>query len=148
MLSIRRNYEHEKRGYLTTRNVLLVLAAVLAMSVSVGCAASQWTSVPMPTLAPTATPPPTATPVQTATPLATVSPFQSQIVSADEVPRITPQELKAALDEGGPVVIVDVRSREAFDEKHIEGAISVPLAEVEQRLAELPKSAEIVMYCT
>lgn len=86
--------------------------------------------------------------MQTATPLPTVSAFPTPPVPADDVPRITVQELKAALDEGRPVVVVDVRSREAFDEKHVEGAMSVPLAELEQRLAELPKSADVVLYCT
>jgi len=119
---------------LTTRNVILAVVAILALSVSTGCAASHRTSVP------------TATPTQTATPLPTVLPFPTPAVAADQVPRITPQELKAALDEGRSVVVVDVRSREAFDEKHIEGAISVPSAELEQRLTELPKSADIALY--
>ena len=130
------------------RNRFLALTAIVAMSISMGCSASHRVSVPTVALVQTATPLPTATAEQTATPLATVSPFRSQVLTADEVPRITPQELKAALDEGATVLIVDVRSREAFKEKHIEGAISVPLAEVEQRLAELPQSVDIVMYCT
>jgi rhodanese-related sulfurtransferase/predicted transcriptional regulator len=47
----------------------------------------------------------------------------------------------------GDVVLVDVRPPEEFAAGHIEGAISIPLAELERRLAELPADAEIVAYC-
>jgi rhodanese-related sulfurtransferase/predicted transcriptional regulator len=45
------------------------------------------------------------------------------------------------------VVLVDVRPPEEFAAGHIEGAISIPLADLERRLAELPPDAEIVAYC-
>ena len=47
----------------------------------------------------------------------------------------------------GDVVLVDVRPPEEYDAGHIEGAQSIPLAELERRLAELPPDAEIVAYC-
>jgi len=47
----------------------------------------------------------------------------------------------------GEVVLVDVRPPEEFDAGHIEGARSIPLAELEQRLAELPADREVVAYC-
>jgi rhodanese-related sulfurtransferase len=47
----------------------------------------------------------------------------------------------------GDVLLLDVRPREEFDAGHIEGARSVPLDELEQRLAELPADREIVAYC-
>jgi rhodanese-related sulfurtransferase/DNA-binding HxlR family transcriptional regulator len=47
----------------------------------------------------------------------------------------------------GDVVLVDVRPREEFDAGHIEGARSIPLEELEQRLAELPDDHELVAYC-
>ncbi len=139
---------------MTMRKVILALVAILAVSVSTGCAAAHGTSVP--TAAPppptvpalTATPLPTAALAQTATPLPTASPFPTPPIPADVVPRIAVQELKAELDAGKPLVVADVRSREAYDEKHIDGAISMPLAELEQRLSELPESEDIVLYCT
>ncbi len=45
------------------------------------------------------------------------------------------------------VVLVDVRPREEFAAGHIEGARSIPLTELEHRLAELPADREIVAYC-
>jgi hypothetical protein len=44
-------------------------------------------------------------------------------------------------------IIVDVRTKQAYDEGHIAGAISIPDPETEQRLAELPKDKLIVAYC-
>lgn len=47
----------------------------------------------------------------------------------------------------GDVVLVDVRPREEFEAGHIEGAQSIPIAEFQQRLAELPADPEVVAYC-
>jgi rhodanese-related sulfurtransferase len=48
---------------------------------------------------------------------------------------------------GGDVVLVDVRPEAEYEAGHIEGAKSIPLEELERRLAELPPDAEIVAYC-
>jgi rhodanese-related sulfurtransferase len=45
------------------------------------------------------------------------------------------------------VVLVDVRPAEEFEAGHIEGARSIPLEELEQRLVELPDGVEVVAYC-
>ena len=45
------------------------------------------------------------------------------------------------------VVLVDVRPAEEFDAGHIQGAVSIPLDELDERLAELPADSEIVAYC-
>ncbi|MEW5721616.1 MAG: metalloregulator ArsR/SmtB family transcription factor [Thermodesulfobacteriota bacterium] len=45
------------------------------------------------------------------------------------------------------VTVIDVRPVEEYQAGHIPGAISVPLKELELRLAELPKDEEIVAYC-
>jgi 3-mercaptopyruvate sulfurtransferase SseA len=64
------------------------------------------------------------------------------------VPRISMEQLKQKLDTGADIVIVDVRSREDFDEGHISGAISMPWQqEMEARYAELPRDKEIITYC-
>jgi len=65
-----------------------------------------------------------------------------------DVPRISMEELKQRLDAGVDLVIVDVRSKEDFDEGHIPGAISIPWQqEMEARYAELPRDREIITYC-
>jgi 3-mercaptopyruvate sulfurtransferase SseA len=64
-----------------------------------------------------------------------------------EIPRATLDEAKAAVD-AGTAILVDVRDAGSFAESHIPGALSVPLAELEQRLGELDRSQWIITYCT
>jgi len=45
------------------------------------------------------------------------------------------------------VVVIDVRPAEEFAAGHIAGALSVPLAQLERRLATLPRGRRIVAYC-
>ncbi len=47
----------------------------------------------------------------------------------------------------GQVTVLDVRPAEEFLAGHIPGAISVPLAELPGRLADLPSGSEFVAYC-
>jgi rhodanese-related sulfurtransferase len=47
----------------------------------------------------------------------------------------------------GEVTVLDVRPRSEYVAGHIPGAVSVPLAELKRRLAELPRNREIVAYC-
>ena len=63
-----------------------------------------------------------------------------------EVDTIGHEELIARM-RAGEVVLIDVRPREEFDAGHIDDARLIPLAELEQRLAELPTDREIVAYC-
>ncbi|MBI3262223.1 MAG: rhodanese-like domain-containing protein [Acidobacteria bacterium] len=44
----------------------------------------------------------------------------------------------------GEVTVLDVRPSEEYRAGHIPGALSVPLPELKKRLAELPKTREIV----
>jgi rhodanese-related sulfurtransferase/predicted transcriptional regulator len=64
----------------------------------------------------------------------------------EEVESIGRDELRRRL-RAREVVLVDVRSPEEFEAGHIEGARSVPLDELEERLAELPADQEVVAYC-
>jgi len=47
----------------------------------------------------------------------------------------------------GTAIVLDVRPIEEYRYSHISGAISIPLAQLEARIAELPKNQEIVAYC-
>lgn len=47
----------------------------------------------------------------------------------------------------GTAVVVDLRPREEYAAGHVAGAISIPLPELEARLADLPVDVEIVAYC-
>ncbi len=55
-------------------------------------------------------------------------------------------ELLKRVRKGG-VTVLDVRPSEEFGAGHLPRALSVPLAELESRIKELPKNREIVAYC-
>jgi rhodanese-related sulfurtransferase/predicted transcriptional regulator len=64
----------------------------------------------------------------------------------EEVDRVGREELLDRLRRDD-VVLVDVRPPEEFAAGHIEGARSIPLEELEQRLEELPQDREVIAYC-
>jgi rhodanese-related sulfurtransferase len=45
------------------------------------------------------------------------------------------------------VVLIDVRPSEEYEAGHIDGARSIPIDELDARLAELPADREVVAYC-
>ncbi len=47
----------------------------------------------------------------------------------------------------GAVIVIDVRPRDEFATAHLPFARSMPVAEIEQRLSELPRGKDIVAYC-
>jgi rhodanese-related sulfurtransferase len=77
--------------------------------------------------------------------LARVERAASECLGGD-VEAVGRDELIARLGRGD-VVLVDVRPREEFEGAHIDGARSIPLDELHQRLAELPAGHEVVAYC-
>ena len=64
----------------------------------------------------------------------------------ESVEAIAREELVPRL-RAGDVVLVDVRPEEEFDAGHIDGALSIPIDELSDRLAEVPDGAEIIAYC-
>lgn len=64
-----------------------------------------------------------------------------------EIPRVSLDDAKAAF-EAGTAVFVDVRGADVFAMSHIPGSLSIPLADLETRLAELDLNQWIITYCT
>jgi adenylyltransferase/sulfurtransferase len=60
---------------------------------------------------------------------------------------ITPKELKAALDRGDSLVIVDVREPQEYQIARIEGAVLIPLGEIPQRHGEIDRELVVVCQC-
>jgi rhodanese-related sulfurtransferase len=69
-------------------------------------------------------------------------------VETSSVQPITPQEA-SQLFEKKEAVIIDVRENSEWDEKHIPGAIHIPLAQLKSRLSELDeyKTSPVIMQC-
>ncbi len=68
------------------------------------------------------------------------------VAARDELEPIGRCELLKRAEEGTAIVL-DVRPLEEYQAGHILGALSVPLEQLEARLADLPRSTEIVAYC-
>ena len=67
--------------------------------------------------------------------------------SSGEPFTITPEALKAKMDRGEPVVLVDVREPDEWSVNRIEGATLIPLMTLPKRARELDPKAEVVAYC-
>lgn len=64
----------------------------------------------------------------------------------DALEPVTLPELRRRLRQGD-VTVIDVRPEQEFRAGHIPGALSIPVAELKGRLAEIPKKREVVAYC-
>ncbi|MDE0186683.1 MAG: rhodanese-like domain-containing protein [Candidatus Poribacteria bacterium] len=64
----------------------------------------------------------------------------------EDVQRITVADLKARLDAGDDVVIIDVRIKGAYDNGHIQNAVSMPISDIATRHQELKNEPFVVFY--
>ena len=66
-----------------------------------------------------------------------------------DVPRVSLEEALVAFSSGA-AIIVDVRSKQAYDASHIPGALSIELGQIETNPTSLnlPKDQWIITYCT
>jgi len=102
-------------------------------------------------------PPPPASTLQTAE-----APPSYQLLVTDNfadpsVPRITASDLKARLDLGDSIILIDTRSESKFKTRHLAGAVSIRYAvnspfpgeedAMETALAALPDHVLKVLYC-
>jgi sulfur-carrier protein adenylyltransferase/sulfurtransferase len=69
-----------------------------------------------------------------------------EAASTVSVPEITPRELKARLDRGDELYILDVREPHEYQICHLNGHL-IPLGDLPRRANELDSSREIVAYC-
>lgn len=60
---------------------------------------------------------------------------------------IRPVQLKSVLSGEHPPFLLDVREPWEHELVHIPGDIHIPMGQIPQRIDELPKDREIVIYC-
>lgn len=65
----------------------------------------------------------------------------------DLKPEVTVQEVKAHLDAGDPLVIVDVREPYELMISHLDGALAIPLSEMNERVGEIPRDQPVAVMC-
>ena len=63
--------------------------------------------------------------------------FSDPVIDYDEIDSII---------EGGNYIIVDVRTKEEYDESHVKGAINIPYDEIDEK-TNLDKTKTILVYC-
>ncbi len=72
---------------------------------------------------------------------------EAYIGSRNGLEPVSRKELYRRLRSGDQLVVLDVRPKDEFDAGHLPGAVSIPIAELERRLRQVPKNREIVAYC-
>lgn len=60
---------------------------------------------------------------------------------------ISVDDLAAAIDQGGPLELIDIRGSNDFSRSHLLGARCIPVEQLSERLAEMPKDAVVVLIC-
>lgn len=115
------------------KQIFLILLTILIIS---ACSAQPTQSAPAPA------------PTTIIEPVFTQSSGDLPPTEAD-VPRITAEEARAALDSGA-AVIVDVRDPSQYEQSHVAGAISIWLDDIEANPTglDLDKDQWIITYCT
>ena len=65
----------------------------------------------------------------------------------ESVPTISVRELKAKMDKGETLTLIDVREPFEYEIARIEGSRLIPLGELEARADELPKTGALILQC-
>lgn len=60
---------------------------------------------------------------------------------------IAPEHLQQKLKAKEPIVVIDVRSKEEYDEQHIPGAVNIPLPGLEKEIVHFSKHLFYVTAC-
>lgn len=85
-------------------------------------------------------------------PLCGEHPIITQLTSLPETVcafqhEVSAEDLKQLFQRPQPPTLLDVRTEEEYIARHIEGAILIPVSEIEERWQELNMENEIVVYC-
>lgn len=64
-----------------------------------------------------------------------------------EVKNISAKQAKELIDKEKDVFILDVRTKEEYNEAHIKGASLIPIRELEQNINRIPKDKKVIVHC-
>ena len=69
-------------------------------------------------------------------------------VSGDPIPaEQTPRQIKARLDTGEPLILLDVREPFELQISRLDGARNIPMSEINARWQEIPRDQPVVVFC-
>jgi len=60
---------------------------------------------------------------------------------------IPAERVKKMLEGGEKILFVDLRSASDFQMSRLPGARSIPIADLQKRYQEIPKSGRVILYC-
>ena len=58
--------------------------------------------------------------------------------------QMSAEDVKKLLDLHGKVMVIDVRETDAFQKETIQGAVNIPLGQLESKLKDIPKDTTLV----
>ncbi len=61
--------------------------------------------------------------------------------------RVTVDEVVAQYENGTLPLVIDVRKKSEFDSEHLIDAVNIPLNEINQHLAQIPKDKPFLLHC-
>ena len=64
----------------------------------------------------------------------------------DSIERISCEAFERMYNENR-LLFIDVRKKSEFDAEHVEGSINIPLNQLSERLAEIPKDRSFILFC-
>lgn len=129
------------------RSYFLILT--FAISVLAGCAGSPQPTLIEPAISPALTPVTTimSVPDLTTVPVPASTDIPTPVPEFATYTDISVREARGMIEADGNVLILDVRTEEEWDSGHVDGAVLVPLSELENRVGELDKSRKTIVYC-
>ncbi len=90
--------------------------------------------------------PSTVTPITT-DPVASITQTSIAFNSlATTLPHATPQEAIALLNANN-AKFIDVRVNTEYVKQHVKGAVNIPYTDAQQRIGEIPKEGNVILYC-
>jgi rhodanese-related sulfurtransferase len=69
------------------------------------------------------------------------------MATAHGIAEIAPRARKARLDSAQPPLVLDVRENWEREAARLPGTLDIPMNDIPQRMAELPREREIVVMC-
>jgi|SRR3990167_8531235 len=64
-----------------------------------------------------------------------------------EVKDISAKQAKELIAKGDNVFVLDVRTKEKYNEVHIKEANHIPIQELEQNIHKIPKDKKVIVHC-